>query len=121
MCDGKIFHFEELSFTVVAITHDYYVDYVIYDHEGEDSEGNFLFHKKDSKRYPDPVESIVEADVFIHGEVKWDGCSHWYFDEQDNCMLHGCCKKDIIRFGLILGECYELTKKLCVDWCNWNE
>ena len=112
----KVFHFKELAFTVVATPNEYYVDYKIYDHEGGDDKGNYLFHKKGADDYPNPVESMNDADIFIHGTVKWDGCSNWYFDEQDNCMLHGCSKEYIVRFGLILGECWELTKKLCPMW-----
>lgn len=116
---AMIYHFEKLGFSVVARPRGFSVDYDIYSHEGRDEHG-FLFHKKGSDDYPDPVSDILKADIFVRGSVKWDGCSNWYFDEQDRNMIHGCCKEDIVRLGSILGECWELTKMLCHNWFEDN-
>lgn len=113
--DNKIFHFKELSFTVVATPHSHYVEYKIYDHAGYNEDGSPLFQKGGSQCSPDPVETIEESEVYLSGSVKWDGCSNWRFDEQDRVMLHGCCRDDILRYGLIMAACYDLTKELVKD------
>lgn len=107
----EIKHFQSLGFTVVAEVQSHSVDFKIYDHEGQTESGEPLFHKAGSPSSPDPVESFSDADVYLSGIVKWDGCSDWHFDEQDRVMLHGCCKKDVVRFGLIMGECWDLAAK----------
>lgn len=112
----EIKHFNELEFTVVATPDKYVVDFAIYDHEGMDINKNPLFHRKGSVCQPDPVNTFEESEPYITGSVKWDGCSNWNFDENDRAMLHGCDKKDIVRFGLILGECWEWTNDLCENW-----
>jgi len=109
-------HVEKLNFTIIAKPEDYKVNYTIYDNEGIDLNGNVLFHRKNASCHPDIVENIEDAEIFIHGEVKWDGCSNWHFDEQDRVMIHGCCKEDVERLGLILGICWDMTKDLCPHW-----
>ena len=78
-----------------------------------------FFHKKGAAGYPDPVESIGAADVFAHGFVKWDGCSNWTINEAGwGVMLHACDKEGLTRIGLILGECWDMTRELCEKWIN---
>jgi hypothetical protein len=107
---------KDLGFTVVAVADNYRVDYVIYDIEGEDTEGTVLWHRKGSDSHPDWVETIEEAEPYLHGTVKWDGCSDWSFDEQDRVMLHGCCRADVSRFGEAMARCWDWTKELCPHW-----
>lgn len=115
-------HFEDLRFTVVAKVHSQRVEYAIYDIEGwEEGEtpGKYdqpLWHKADSASSPNPVETLEESEVFLHGWVKWDGCSDWYFDNQEQGYMHGCCRKDVQRFGDIMGACWDWTAELCPKW-----
>ncbi len=109
-------HFEKLGFTVVAEPQDMSVYYTIYDHEGKDLEGNFLYHEAGATCNPSPVDNLDEAEPYLHGIVKWDGCSDWHFDEQDRVMLHGCSREDVVRFGMIIGECWDWTAELCPNW-----
>lgn len=109
-------HFTNLNFTIAAKPQEYIVEYEIFDHDGITDNGEPLFHKRGSISSPDTVESIEEAEVYLSGYVKWDGCSNWYFNEQDRVMLHGCCRDDILRYGLIMAECFDLTKDLCENW-----
>jgi hypothetical protein len=115
-------HVESLNFTVVANVYSHYVEYVIYDivaHGEGETEGVY-----DAPEWPrigqvcggDTVSNIVEAEVYLHGSVKWDGCSNWHFDEQDRVMLHGCSKEDIRRFGDIMALCWDWTAELCPAW-----
>ena len=105
-------HNKDLCFTIVyEHTNDpYVVNFWCYDIEGWLDDGKPLYHKKDSPSYPDPVETIEEAEMFLHGDVKWDGCSNWYFDEQNIGMLHGCSRQDVTRFGDVLGRCWDIAK-----------
>ena len=64
------------------------------------------------------TEDIKEADTYISGEVKWDGCSNWDFDVAKDIMLHGCSKKDLTRIGEVMGICWDWTAELCEHWCE---
>lgn len=107
---------QDLGFTVMAKAYEYRVEFVVYDVAGW-AEGGFpLWHKAGSSSYPDPVDSTAEADVYLHGEVKWDGCSNWHFDEQDRIMLHGCCRADVQRLGDVMGRCWDIAATMCPRW-----
>lgn len=112
-------HFKDLDFTVVATPHSHQVEYSIYDIEGYTSIDNMpLWHKAGASSYPDPVESLSEAEVYIHGSVKWDGCSNWSIDENERCMIHGCSRRDIQRIGDIMALCWDWTAQLIPD--KWD-
>jgi hypothetical protein len=115
-------NFVDLNFTVVAEVHEYRVEFKIYDIVGMaegDTKGVYdrpLWHKAGSPRSADIVETLAESEVYLSGHVKWDGCSNWQFDEQDRCMLHGCSRQGIQRFGDILGACWDWAAELCPNW-----
>lgn len=117
-------HFAELQFTVVAKVHSHRVEYAIYDIEGwaeGEAAGTYdrpMWHKAGSASSPDPVETLDESEVFLHGWVKWDGCSDWYFDNQEQGYMHGCCRADIQRFGDIVGACWDWAAEICPNWMD---
>ena len=115
MTEKLIKHFPDLGFSIVAFPGAYFVEYIIYAHDGCDNEIPY-FHKQDSACYPDPVTTFEEADVFMHGDVKWDGCSNWYFDEMSRGAFHGCCREHLTNIGQIMGEAWDWTKEICQNW-----
>lgn len=106
-------HFLDLRFTVEASAYQHHVDFRIFDicgwMEGE-TKGVF------DVPIWDGAERLEDAPVYLHGFVKWDGCSNWHFDEQERVMLHGCGISDIQRFGDILAACWNWTGELCPAW-----
>ena len=114
----RVIHSTDLQFTILAVTHDYHVDFTIYDIEGwleGETKGQYdrpVWHKAGAKASPNPVETIDEAEPYLHGSVKWDGCSDWHFDEQDRCYLHGCSKADVQRFGDVMALCWDLAAEI---------
>jgi hypothetical protein len=115
-------HSHELRFTIVAEPHEHWVDYTLFDIEGW-GEGEVkgiydkpLWHKAGAPSRPSTVKTLDEAEPYLHGTVKWDGCSNWHFDEQERTMLHGCRKSDVQRFGDAMAMCWEWTADLCPAW-----
>jgi hypothetical protein len=121
---SHIKHFNDLDFTVVAEAHDYRVEFKIYDIVGfEEGETKGIYDRPVWQRAgahvsPDIVDTLNNAEVYLSGHVKWDGCSNWRFDEQDRCMLHGCGKADIQRFGAIMAACWDWAAELCPNWMD---
>jgi len=102
----------DLDFVIVAEPHSHHVDYKIYNMYGYDQATGPYFCKEDENGAINPVDNIEEADVFMSGSVKWDGCSNWHFNEQERGMIHGCCKDHLVNIGLALGEAWDWTKEL---------
>jgi hypothetical protein len=116
-------NFPELQFTAVAVDHEYYVEFTVYEIAGwtdGERKGIYdvpLWQKAGSHMSPDPVDSLRDAEVYLHGSVKWDGCSNWWFDEQERgCVLHGCSKDDLLRIGNIMAACWDWTSEICPTW-----
>ncbi|WP_175952856.1 hypothetical protein [Burkholderia sp. BCC0405] len=111
-------NFTELDFTAVAEVHSYRVDFKIYhvmSWEWWDDNGHHerpLWVRAGSTGGGDDVQNLEEAEIYLHGEVKWDGCSNWHFDEQDRVMLHGCSRSDIQRFGDVMAACWDWAMEL---------
>lgn len=116
--EAKIINFTDINFTVIATAKEYCVDYLVYEIVAYSPDNDPLWQTKDSNYSPNPCSDISNAEVFINGSVKWDGCSNWYFDEQERGMIHGCNKDDLTRIGHVMGLCWDMTSKLCPNWFN---
>jgi len=106
-------HEPNLGFTIAAVTHQHMVEFKIYDLA---SLSQPYLYRCDRDSSPEFTESLDEAEIFVQGRVKWDGCSDWYFDEQDRAMIHGCSRSDIQRLGDVLSLCWDWTAELCPEW-----
>ena len=68
------------------------------------------YTKEDSEDGRDDfVTDPAKADKFLHGGIKWDGCSNWWFDEQEKGMLHFCGKEGAAGLGALMQKMYEIT------------
>lgn len=102
--------FEDLWFAVTAEPDEYWVEYKVYTIFGLPVNGAPPVYAKDCA----PADGIKDADVFLHGRVKWDGCSDWYIDEQeDDSMIHSCSRDGLTRIGEVMARCWDMTKELC--------
>ena len=121
MIADRIVHLEELDFTIVAVAHEFYVEYTVFDifgwGKGESGEYDApIWCREVDGTWHRPFTTLDEAQPYLHGAVKWDGCSDWHFDEQDRCELHGCSKEDVQRFGAVMAICWDMTAELCPQW-----
>lgn len=103
--------FDDLFFVAVGWPGEYSADFKVYNLFGLEADGT-LEYEKDSR----PIDNIADASVYLHGHVKWDGCSNWHFDEQDSCMLHGCDRQDLVALGEIMARCWDWASTLCEYW-----
>lgn len=51
----------------------------------------------------------ADADVFLEGDIKWDGCSNWDFPGVADCMLHFCDLKQASGIGRLMQRMYEIA------------
>lgn len=106
-------HFNDIGFSVVAEVESHHVSFNCYAHDAWDMDGTPLFHRKGSPCHPDCVNSIDSAEIYLHGCVKWDHCSNWWFDEQDRgVMLHACSREDLINIGELMARCWDWAPEI---------
>jgi|ERR1700723_2579379 len=104
---------EGLPFTIVAEPHDYHCDFICYQSISTDVNQPLYRRKDDSNQW---TENISEAEIFLSGFVKWDECSNWLFNIQDDCMIHFCVKEEAEQVGRLFGRLYDLAAELIPNW-----
>lgn len=68
------------------------------------------------------TEDVGKAAVYLHGGIKWDGCSNLLFNENaENCCLHFCGRRDASNVGVLLGAMYDLAREMIGDEWDDNE
>jgi hypothetical protein len=119
-CGERIWH--DINYAAIAWRSadypDTHVEFEVYEITGmafTDSAGVSHPPSFDVNEELAATEDMREADVFLHGSVKWDGCSNWMFDEQDRCMLHFCEKESAANIGVLFTRLYEWAKELGMD------
>lgn len=60
------------------------------------------------------TEKTEDAEVFLEGFIKWDGCSHWNFHDND-CMTHICGRRNAVAFGKLFIDMFDIAKKALGD------
>lgn len=120
--------YRDLEYIVLATAYPYYVEYVVYgvdyyesgklDVEGQEIDYERpMLHRKDSPTSPDGVATFAEADYFLKGTVKWDGCSDWSLsDNAEGYLLHACDREALLNIGKIMAACWEWTAFTCPRW-----
>ena len=63
-----------------------------------------LFAKRDATPTERVTTNINDAEVFVTGFIKWDGCSEWHFDEGG---YHACGLEQAERVGRIARVLYQ--------------
>lgn len=114
--EAKMWNTEDELFTIVATPHEFRVEYIIYEILGRCEDGEVLWHKDGASCSMDQADGLEDAEVFISGQVKWDGCSDWNFDANEGCMIHMCDKDGLVSIGRVMAECWDMTKELCTNW-----
>jgi len=126
---------KDIGYCCVAEAYEYWMDLKIYEFylykdPGEEewdgiaplaaglAPSGYAFNHTQYNCSPDPVKKIDEAQVFLHGSIKWDGCSNLHFDEQDNVCLHFCGREEATNIGVLFDRLYDLAAKMIPSWTS---
>lgn len=104
------------QFTVTARVFEYHIAFKIYRLVALKAENRPFWPIIGGKGSGDWTDDLSKAEMFAHGDVKWDGCSNWYIDEQEVVMIHGCSRKCLTSIGEVLAFCWDKTEELCLKW-----
>lgn len=65
---------------------------------------------------PNETESLDEAEVYLIGSIKRDGCSHNTFPGgPDGAHIHGCNRWEMARIGGLFNCLFDLAIELMND------
>lgn len=69
----------------------------------------------------EPTENIAEAERFLNGTLKWDGCFDLSFDDNAdrNTCLHFCGVADARNLGVLMERIYAQAKEELGQKANW--
>lgn len=76
------------------------------------------YEVRDACFYADEVsfpegKDMEDTSPILNGQIKWDGCSHNYFGEEEmKGYIHGCSRKDMVRLGAIFDALFDLAATL---------
>jgi hypothetical protein len=109
--------YPDIEMTVEYFYESHWVDFKAYEIVAEESNAP-LYEAKEAKSSEEMVREIADAQTYIRGAVKWDGCSHVYFGD-DNGYIHLCGKLHIRKITQTLEKIYnragELMERKDVD------
>ena len=74
-------------------------------HQGIEQEDGSMWYSTDIE---DGTAEFEKATRFIEGFIKWDGCSHCWFGD-DEGYLHLCGAKDLASVGWVLHEMFRIA------------
>ena len=73
------------------------------------TEPKILLHSKHDDSRPSPVETFEDAEIFLIGSIKWDGCADLNWAPDDEGYHHYCSRKQSTEVGTLLYRLYELA------------
>lgn len=60
------------------------------------------------------TSDLDQAELLVKGSIKWDGCSHNNFGDE-NGYLHACSRREMVRFGELFDRLFEIAQELMSD------
>ena len=115
MINSKVF--KDIGFVAIGFPGEYKAEFKVYNMAGIDPDsGTPLLQRADAHAWPAPTEDISIAELYLHGTVKWDGCSDWHFDYPETLCHHGCDREDLVALGEVMARCWDWAAELCEHW-----
>lgn len=79
------------------------IDKIVFSSEELDFEPLYMKIEGMSNDYRDLTTEIEEAEKFVTGTIKWDGCSHLNFPS----YMHFCSAEEAESLGKLLADVYR--------------
>ena len=110
---------DDLWCEVVAVPHGHYMEFKLYDLQYVADDGHPPgYRRAGGVSSADVTNDRDEAQVYLSGDIKWDGCGNLHFDVQDDCMLHFCGRAPVAQLAARLARLWDLAEELIPAWCK---
>lgn len=106
----------EHGVTVRYDVHSHHVDFFAAEVTGvmvDPNPGQLRYWRKGADSSMDDTDNFDDAERYIEGTVKWDGCSHFNFGDGTG-YLHLCGGAHIEQLGQVCNVIYERCGELMV-------
>lgn len=103
-------HEQDLGYVIAYTVEEYRVAFKLYDVVGYELSGDDLGVETpmfDSAKSPGGTTALDDAEVFLEGWVKWDGCSDW---KTEQGYFHRCSRRGLYQIGLVLDKCWCIAR-----------
>jgi hypothetical protein len=123
---------DDLSYVVRWWGSDYHIDFDVLYINGRDAtehvngavtpvqteglpDGLFV-ELRDALNGTDTADTLDDAEVYVHGTIKWDGCSHLSFPSTATCMMHLCGLKSWLDFANLIARLPKTLGPMVPKW-----
>lgn len=96
---------DRFGITVQYEPQGHFVEFTAYEVLGVGEDDSQWYWRKGAVSSTDDTSNLSEAEPYIKGSVKWDGCSHFNFGDEG--YLHLCGRDDIDKLANALSVIYE--------------
>jgi len=72
----------------------------------------YVFLRKGATASSDVVDVLADAALWLHGSIKWNGCSNLHINAQDDSMLHFCGPSEAAAVGKLLAALYDIAREI---------
>lgn len=103
--------YPELLLTVIYSYSEHWTDFRAYEIIYTEDTGKHFYEIKGSTGSGDETSDIKEAQTYIKGVVKWDGCCHYYFGDEDG-YIHLCGGGNIKNLMEVVKKIYNRSGEL---------
>ena len=102
--------FDDIDFAVDVKVEEYRLWFKIYLVIGREYGGGPVQYQDKNRNYTAYTDDLDKAELFAHGYVKFDSCSNWHFDIDEEIMWHACSRYELFRVGDVLSRCWDIAK-----------
>lgn len=121
---NEITHWDDIGMSAVTCSDEYEMSFKLHTHMSQDiwqsgkkiADRDFLRKNGNGNSF-DTVIDINDAEVFMSGYIKWDGCANLRFDEQDRGLIHICGEENFEDIAEAVHRLYELARTTITNAC----
>jgi len=97
--------------------------FAVYEHVGVSGDGTILFRKGfegASRDLLQLVEATGDAQIALHGEIRFDGNSSWWIDTAEGqIFLQTGGRKSLEDFGEMMARCWDWAAEYLGEGAAW--
>lgn len=102
-------YFDDIGYFITYEHTNHYnvLDFVAYKINGTTSDGKLIYNEATESSLP--TYNIEEAQPYLDGFIRSDGCSNWDFC--GNTMIHFCERDDYRNITILFDRMYDIAKE----------
>jgi hypothetical protein len=115
---SDLFYHNDIGYTIKADYKEYHIDFYVYRNMtyGLDADENdSVVWLKKNGTWQEETSNIEEAETYVHGFIKWDGCSNWEYNKDSDIMIHFCGSNEAEFAAKVIPLCYKIASEHYIE------